>query len=69
MDLTYPLVSLFSGSYFNWTLCETFGEELMIEDLWLPFFCCTTDITLSQERVHTKGTYALKFKNTFFLQC
>lgn len=63
MDFTYPHVSLFTGSYFNWTLRETFGEDLMIEDLWLPFFCCTTDISVSQERVHTKG----KALNSFWI--
>ena len=57
LDLTYPITSLFSGKYFNWTLTETFGTELDIEDLWLPFFCCSTDITVSQERVHTKGMF------------
>ena len=48
LDLTYPITSLFSGKYFNWTLTETFGTDLDIEDLWLPFFCCSTDITVSQ---------------------
>eukprot|EP00095_Tigriopus_kingsejongensis_P004400 maker-scaffold93_size381549-snap-gene-2.23 protein:Tk04400 transcript:maker-scaffold93_size381549-snap-gene-2.23-mRNA-1 annotation:"neuropathy target esterase sws isoform x4" len=57
LDLTYPVTSLFTGAYFNSTLYNLFGTELGIEDLWLPFFCCTTDITLSQERVHTKGTF------------
>ena len=57
MDLTYPLTSLFSGKYFNWTLTDIFGTELCIEDLWLPFFCISTDITTSKQRVHTKGTF------------
>ncbi len=56
-DLTYPITSLFAGHYFNWTLKHTFGEELTIEDLWLPFFCVSTDITISRERVHTKGKF------------
>ena len=34
-----------------------FGEELHLEDLWLPFFCCTTDVTVSRERVHTRGLF------------
>lgn len=48
---------MFTGKYFNWTLTETFGSDLTIEDLWLPFFCCSTDITMSQERVHTSGVF------------
>jgi predicted acylesterase/phospholipase RssA len=55
LDLTYPITSLFAGNYFNWTLRETFGEELNIEDLWLPFYCVSTDVTLSRERVHVSG--------------
>uniref|UniRef100_A0A0K2T720 Neuropathy target esterase sws n=1 Tax=Lepeophtheirus salmonis TaxID=72036 RepID=A0A0K2T720_LEPSM len=57
LDITYPYTSILSGSYFNYTLMETFDEDLYIEDLWLPFFCVTTDITCSQERVHTKGIF------------
>ncbi len=56
-DFTYPRTSLFTGTYFNWTLSSTFGQDLNIEDLWLPFFCCTSDITVSRERVHTTGTF------------
>lgn len=25
--------------------------------MWLPFFCVTTDITVSRERVHTTGLF------------
>ena len=56
LDLTYPITSLFAGNYFNWTLTETFDTELNIEDLWLPFYCVSTDVTLSRERVHVSGT-------------
>lgn len=55
LDLTYPITSLFAGNYFNWTLTETFGTDLNIEDLWLPFYCVSTDVTLSSERVHLSG--------------
>jgi len=57
LDLTYPNTAIFTGAYFNWTLSSTFGEDLNIEDLWLPFFCVSTDITAVRERVHTKGTF------------
>jgi len=55
-DLTYPITSIFSGRYFNWTLKETFDQDILIEDLWLPFYCVSTDITVSRERVHRTGT-------------
>merc|ERR1712137_992016 len=45
LDLTYPITSLFTGGYFNWTLTETFPPELDIEDLWIPYYCVSTDVT------------------------
>ncbi|QQP35888.1 Uncharacterized protein FKW44_020826, partial [Caligus rogercresseyi] len=39
LDITYPYTSILTGNYFNYTLRETFEEDLYIEDLWLPFFC------------------------------
>jgi len=55
LDLTYPITSLFTGGYFNWTLTETFPPELDIEDLWIPYYCVSTDVTVSRERIHTSG--------------
>ena len=54
------LVSLVSlcmspGKAFNGLMRKTFGEK-QIEDLWLPYFCITTDITDSKMRVHTSGS-------------
>jgi len=54
LDLTYPMTSMFSGRDFNQTIQKTLGET-QIEDLWLPFFTVTTDITASEMRVHTHG--------------
>ncbi|XP_050522719.1 neuropathy target esterase sws-like [Daktulosphaira vitifoliae] len=55
MDLTYPLTSLFTGRYFNFTLMSIFGDT-QIEDLWLPYFTVTADITASEMRIHTHGS-------------
>lgn len=55
LDLTYPATSMFTGSYFNQTISSTFGDTY-IEDLWLPYFTVTTDITSSVMRVHTHGS-------------
>ncbi|XP_076387221.1 patatin like phospholipase domain containing sws isoform X9 [Megachile rotundata] len=52
MDLTYPVTSMFSGKDFNKTIQATFGDTY-IEDLWLPYFIITTDITDSCMRTHT----------------
>ncbi|KAK0159924.1 hypothetical protein PV328_007384 [Microctonus aethiopoides] len=55
LDLTYPMTSMFSGRDFNKTIQATFGDTY-IEDLWLPFFIITTDITASCMRTHTHGS-------------
>ncbi|XP_018347988.1 PREDICTED: neuropathy target esterase sws isoform X2 [Trachymyrmex septentrionalis] len=54
MDLTYPMTSMFSGRDFNKTIQQTFGDTY-IEDLWLPYFTITTDITDSCMRTHRHG--------------
>ncbi|XP_060754861.1 patatin-like phospholipase domain-containing protein 6 isoform X2 [Neoarius graeffei] len=54
LDLTYPITSMFSGSAFNTSISNVF-EDKQIEDLWLPYFNVTTDITASSMRVHKDG--------------
>ena len=51
-DLTYPITSLFNGSSFNESIKLCFPEMTTIEDLWLPYYCVSTDISTSTERVH-----------------
>ncbi|CAH1402896.1 unnamed protein product [Nezara viridula] len=53
-DLTYPVTSMFTGRAFNRTIQGTFGET-RIEDLWVPYFTLSTDITTSAMRVHRHG--------------
>ncbi|KAM4877666.1 patatin-like phospholipase domain-containing protein 7 [Thomomys bottae] len=55
LDLTYPITSMFSGAGFNSSICSVFRDR-QIEDLWLPYFAITTDITASAMRVHTDGS-------------
>ncbi|XP_030579602.1 patatin-like phospholipase domain-containing protein 7 isoform X2 [Archocentrus centrarchus] len=55
MDLTYPVTSMFSGASFNSSISSVFKNK-QIEDLWLPYFNITTDITASSMRVHTDGS-------------
>ena len=59
LDLTYPMTSMFSGKDFNNTIHGTFGD-VYIEDLWLPYFTITTDITASCMRKHTHGLYSCR---------
>nr|XP_005994513.1 PREDICTED: patatin-like phospholipase domain-containing protein 7 isoform X2 [Latimeria chalumnae] len=55
LDLTYPITSMFSGATFNSSISNTFKDK-QIEDLWIPYFNVTTDITASAMRVHTDGS-------------
>ncbi len=56
LDLTYPTTAMFSGRAFNGLISEALGER-NIEDLWIPYFTLTTDITTSNQRIHTHGEY------------
>lgn len=55
LDLTWPSTSMLTGQYFNHTLISALGET-QIEDLWLPYFTITTDISASKMRIHTHGS-------------
>nr|XP_027203250.1 neuropathy target esterase sws-like [Dermatophagoides pteronyssinus] len=55
LDLTYPSTAMFTGHAFNRSINEVFGE-VQIEDLWLPYFTVTTDITSSCPRTHRHGS-------------
>lgn len=55
LDLTYPSTAMFTGNAFNRSIHEVFGDT-QIEDLWLPYFTVTTDITSSCPRTHRHGS-------------
>ncbi|XP_048876828.1 patatin-like phospholipase domain-containing protein 7 isoform X3 [Brienomyrus brachyistius] len=55
LDLTYPVTSMFSGAAFNSGISSVFQSK-QIEDLWIPYFNITTDISASTMRVHTDGS-------------
>ncbi|XP_033643648.1 neuropathy target esterase-like isoform X2 [Asterias rubens] len=54
-DLTYPFSAMFTGRSFNKSIRDTFSDK-QIEDLWIPYFNISTDITDSKMRVHTSGS-------------
>ncbi|SPO22455.1 related to NTE1 - Serine esterase [Ustilago trichophora] len=58
-DLTYPVVSYTTGHEFNRGVFKAI-QETHIEDMWIPFFCNTTNITWSRMEVHTSG-YAWRY--------
>ena len=53
-DYTVPLVSLSAGRRVNRLLRREFGES-QIEDLPLPFFCVSANLTGGQLTVHQRG--------------
>jgi NTE family protein len=54
-DYTVPLISLFRGRRVARLLHEAFGDK-DIEDLVLPFFCVTANLTTSLADVHQVGS-------------
>lgn len=53
-DYTAPVVALFSGHVCNETL-KSYLSEMDILDLWIPFFCISTNLTTADVMIHKKG--------------
>lgn len=58
LDYTLPVVSLVKGGRITKNIEDTFGS-FDIEDLWLPFYCVSTNLTTSNLEVHRRGSTAL----------
>jgi NTE family protein len=54
-DYTYPLFSLVTGRKVSTLLHREFGD-VTIEDLPLPFFCVSSNLTTGHSDVHRRGT-------------
>jgi NTE family protein len=52
--LTWPAVSIFDGASFTKKQQQIFGHK-KIENLWLPFFCVSCNLTKSIPVVHCSG--------------
>ncbi|MDD2758852.1 MAG: cyclic nucleotide-binding domain-containing protein [Methylomonas sp.] len=52
---TLPLVSLFSGKTMTAALQALF-DDVMIEDLWMPFFCVSCNISRARLMTHDQGS-------------
>lgn len=53
-NLTYPTISIFSGKSGTIAMQEVF-KNTRIEDLLLPFFCISSNLTENKETVHVSG--------------
>lgn len=58
-DLTWPIVAYTTGHEFNRSLYKAFYDS-HIEDMWLPFFCNSTNILASRQEIHDSG-YAWRY--------
>jgi len=54
VDYTLPLTALSSGRKATQQIRRAFGD-LRIEDLWLPYFCVSSNLTRGAVNVHTEG--------------
>ena len=54
MIFCLEILTLYVGASFNKGIEKVFHDR-QIEDLWIPYFSITTDITSSKMRVHTSG--------------
>jgi len=53
-SITLPIVSVFDAKSFTNANLEVF-ENSLIEDLWLPFFCVSSNLTNYTEEIHKYG--------------
>jgi predicted acylesterase/phospholipase RssA/CRP-like cAMP-binding protein len=57
LDYTVPVVALLKGERISRNIDDSFGGR-DIEDLWLPYFCVSTNLTRSRLEVHRRGNAA-----------
>jgi len=50
----FPFYGILSGRKIDELLQETFGD-IQIEDLWIPYFCVSSDLTSAKMRLHEQG--------------
>lgn len=53
-SLTWPIISIFDGKKFTNSQIDTF-KACHIEDLWLPFFCISSNLANYAEEIHHRG--------------
>lgn len=61
LDLTLPLVSFTTGRAYARTLRSVFGE-VALEDLWIPFFCVSSNISRAVMTLHRTGRVRSKLR-------
>jgi NTE family protein len=54
-DYTLPMIAMVHGGRSNLLMKSMYGETL-IENLWTPFFCVSTNLTRAESRVTREGS-------------
>ena len=57
MDYTLPVVSLLKGRRSNERIQHQAGDHT-IEDLWIPYFCISTNLSTNSMKIHDRGLIA-----------
>ncbi|AWN73614.1 cyclic nucleotide-binding and patatin-like phospholipase domain-containing protein [Legionella anisa] len=55
IDFTFPYIAIATGKRATDSLIELYGENSQIEDLWLNYFCVSTDLISKNLYVHDRG--------------
>ena len=55
LQYTLPVLSILTGASWKNFVLELF-DEIKIEDLWLNYFCCSTNLTEGKLNTHETGT-------------
>ncbi|MBT3603761.1 MAG: cyclic nucleotide-binding domain-containing protein [Candidatus Latescibacteria bacterium] len=53
--LTPPITSMFADGILVHDIKECVGAEIQIEDLWIPFFCVSSNLTRAEVKTHRTG--------------
>lgn len=54
-DIAFPMIAMTRGEKVEERLKEHFGD-FMIADLWLPFFCVSSNLTVGAYQLHARGS-------------
>jgi predicted acylesterase/phospholipase RssA/CRP-like cAMP-binding protein len=53
--LTPPITSMFADGILVHDIKECVGADIQIEDLWIPFFCVSSNLTRAEVKTHDTG--------------
>jgi predicted acylesterase/phospholipase RssA/CRP-like cAMP-binding protein len=65
-DFTLPVVSLLKGQRTSERIQQHVGEHT-IEDLWVPYFCVSTNLSTNDMKIHDRGSIATAVRSSLAL--